>query len=123
MTTRYFMPALAVAALLAAGLASGCSDDDPNEPNPPPASADVTATNGLTFNPASVQVATGGEVTWEFEATGHNVTFDAVAGAPADIGGSNADVSISRTFAAAGTFPYVCTIHPGMSGSVQVVAP
>lgn len=123
MTTRHFRPALAVAALLAAGVAAGCSDDGPNDPNPPPTSADVTATTGLAFNPASVQVATGGEVTWEFEATGHNVTFDAVAGAPADIGGSNADVSISRSFATAGTFPYECTIHPGMSGSVQVVDP
>lgn len=123
MTTRYFMPALAVAALLAAGLVTGCSDDDPNEPNPPPASADVTATNGLTFQPGTARVATGGEVTWEFEATGHNVTFDAVAGAPADIGGSNANTSISRSFATAGTFPYECTIHPGMSGSVQVVDP
>jgi plastocyanin len=117
------MPVLAIAALLAAGLATGCSDDDPNEPNPPPSAVDVTATNGLAFDPSTARVATGGEVTWEFEATGHNVTFDVVAGAPASIGGSNANVSISRTFATAGSFPYQCTIHPGMEGTVQVVAP
>lgn len=125
MSTRRNMPGLAIAALLVAGLATGCSDDSngPNNPNPPPASADVVATNGLAFSPSTARVATGGEVTWEFEATGHNVTFDAVAGAPADIGGSNANVSISRTFATSGTFPYHCTIHPGMNGSVQVVDP
>lgn len=122
MSTRYNMPVRAIAALLVAGLAAGCSDDA-NEPNPPPSAVDVTATTGLAFSPSTARVATGGEVTWEFEATAHNVTFDAVAGAPADIGGSNANVSIARTFATSGAFPYHCTIHPGMNGTVQVVDP
>lgn len=100
---------------------AACSDSNSPE-NPPPASATVTATAGQAFSPRTVRVATGGTITWTFESLGHNVTFDAVAGAPADIPGSNSNTSIARTFAANGTFPYHCTIHPGMTGTVEVTA-
>jgi plastocyanin len=50
----------------------------------------------------------------------HNVFFDSVPGAPADIPGSNAGNSVSRTFASAGTYAYSCHIHPGMRGSIVV---
>lgn len=106
----------AVAFVLAA-----CSDSNSPE-NPPPATATVTATAGQAFSPQTIRVATGGTITWKFESLGHNVTFDAVTGAPEDIPGSNANTSIARIFAANGTFPYHCTIHPGMTGTVQVTA-
>jgi plastocyanin len=50
----------------------------------------------------------------------HNVTFIIVNGRPADISGSNANTTIARTFATAGTFGYVCTLHAGMTGTVIV---
>lgn len=112
--------ALAVAALSIACLAS-CSDSNEPENNaPPPATASVTATTGQKFTPATVRVATGGTVTWVFQSLGHNVTFDATSGAPEDIPGVNSNASIARTFTTNGTFPYHCTIHPGMTGTVQV---
>lgn len=49
----------------------------------------------------------------------HNVTFDAVAGAPADIGNKSSGTA-TATFNTAGTFPYHCTNHAGMTGSIQV---
>jgi plastocyanin len=71
------------------------------------------------FNPSSIQVAPGTTVTWTWgsNATAHNVTFgDGVASS--QLQGTGA--SYSRTFAAAGTFSYTCTLHGGMNGSVLV---
>jgi plastocyanin len=42
------------------------------------------------------------------------------AGRPAYIPGSNANVTIARTFTTAGSLWYSCTIHPGMNGVVVV---
>jgi plastocyanin len=80
----------------------------------------VNATNSNTFDPNSISIGVGGTITWAFAATGHNVTFNAVAGRPADIGGSNSSTNISRTFGTIGTFGYQCTLHPGMTGTVIV---
>lgn len=109
--------------LISAALVAACSESNsPNGGNPPPATAEVTATEAATFSPSTARVAIGGTVTWNFEGVGHNVTFDDVAGAPADISGTNANTEIARTFGTAGSFPYVCTIHPGMAGTVLALS-
>ena len=74
---------------------------------------------GDLFTPFVARVALGGTVTWRFGARGHNVIFVPTPGAPADIHVVS-DVNISRTFGTPGTFRYDCTIHPGMSGRVDV---
>jgi plastocyanin len=53
----------------------------------------------------------------------HNVFFDAATGAPADIGGTNANVAVTRAFSTAGIYRYSCHIHPGMAGTIVVAAP
>ncbi|MGH7717745.1 MAG: cupredoxin domain-containing protein [Gemmatimonadaceae bacterium] len=100
----------------------GDSDDStgPGSGGPPGPTATVQANNQLQFTPNPVSVLVGGTVTFAFAATAHNVFFDATAGAPANIPGNNANVSISRTFPTAGSFRYECQIHPGMSGRVNV---
>lgn len=90
----------------------------PPSPPPPPAGATVN-TPGARFDPAAVTIARGASVTWVFSGTRHNVTF--TAGAPT--GGNIPDTenaSVSRTFPTAGTFPYTCTRHSGMNGTVTV---
>ncbi len=80
-----------------------------------PAAATV-GTAGLSFTPATVDIAQGGTVTWT-GLLGHNVTFTS-PGSPANISGTSSE---SRTFNTAGTFNYFCSIHgSGMSGSVVV---
>jgi plastocyanin len=82
--------------------------------------ATVAATPGLAFDPADVDITSGGSVSWEFGSVAHNVFFDAVAGAPANITGQNQNTTIARTFATAGVFAYHCAIHPSMTGTVAV---
>lgn len=76
---------------------------------------------GDFFTPPVVYLAVNGTVTWRFPARPHNVVFT-TPGAPADIP-LVSNVTLSRTFPAAGTFRYDCTIHPGMSGIVVVGRP
>ena len=74
---------------------------------------------GIKFNPASVTVSPGDAVTWTNEDNvGHDVTGDGFkSGDPGAL--QNGD-TFKHTFDKAGTFDYVCTVHPGMEGSVKV---
>ena len=80
----------------------------------------ITATTAETFTPATVTVNAGDAVTFKFQSLAHNVFFDAQAGVPGDIPGNNANVSVDRTFATAGTYHYTCHIHPQMHGTIVV---
>ena len=72
-----------------------------------------------TFQPQVVGVARGGSVTWSFAALEHNVNFSGGGGAPANIPNTT-NASVSRTFGTAGNFPYDCSLHAGMTGTVIV---
>lgn len=88
--------------------------------SPPPPKNTVLATPSLSFGPASLTVNAGETVTFSFGAVAHNVFFDQQAGAPGDIEGINANVSVDRVFATPGTYHYSCHIHPSMHGTVVV---
>lgn len=122
--------AVATLALLAAcgggggGSPTAPSNNTPGTPSTPttpatPATNEIIATTSNTFNPSTLTVAKGTTVTFTFQATTHNVTFAAVAGAPSNIS-NTANSGVQRLFATAGTFGYDCTLHPGMSGTVIV---
>jgi plastocyanin len=84
-----------------------------------PPTASVTASSTAnTFTPGCVVIATGGTVTWTFGTLAHDVDFSG-ANAPADIP-QRTSTTESRTFSTAGSFPYRCTLHPGMNGQVIV---
>jgi plastocyanin len=93
-------------------------------PPPPPPTAPTTATvttPGTTFSPASVSIATGGSVTWQFTgSTRHNVTFTGTAPTGGNVPDTDAGGSATRRFGAAGTYGYTCTRHAGMNGTVVV---
>ncbi|MGH8622227.1 MAG: cupredoxin domain-containing protein [Burkholderiales bacterium] len=100
---------------------AACTDQPPGAPTtPPPTTGVVQATPAIAFQPPRVEIRVNGTITWAFGAVPHNVIFAATAGRPADIPGFNQNTSVARTFTAAGTFPYECTIHPGMRGTVVV---
>lgn len=84
-----------------------------------PGSATVT-TPGSSFSPATVTIAAGGTVTWQFSGARHNVVFRGATPPGGNIPDTEAGNSVSRTFPAAGTFDYDCTRHSGMIGRVVV---
>ncbi|MFN8579724.1 MAG: putative Ig domain-containing protein [Gemmatimonadaceae bacterium] len=83
-----------------------------------PSSATVTMPGNI-YVPFVVQIQRGGTVTWRFESEPHNVIFQQAVGAPPDIN-IVSNVDVARRFDTVGVFRYDCTIHPGMSGRVDV---
>jgi plastocyanin len=74
---------------------------------------------GIAFNPAEVTVAVGDTVTWtNNDSVPHDVTADSFSSG--DPGGMAPGDTFEETFDEAGTFDYVCTVHPGMEGTVIV---
>lgn len=70
------------------------------------------------FKPSFLTVATGTTVVWTnlgVVKEGHTVTGDGF-----DSGVMHSGATYSHTFSIAGTFDYLCTIHPGMKGTVTV---
>jgi plastocyanin len=116
MSTR--LTGLSLATLFAVLAAGGCSSDS-NAPDTPSGNT-VTATPSQTFTPGTLSVSAGETVTFIFGSLAHNVFFDVHAGAPADIPGNNANKSVDRAFASAGTYTYTCHIHPQMHGTIIV---
>jgi plastocyanin len=82
-------------------------------------SAAITANPSNQFVPPNATITEGGTVAWTFGTLDHNVIFQA-AGAPADIP-VTANSVVSRVFNTAGAYPYVCSLHAGMSGTVTVL--
>jgi plastocyanin len=125
MTTRNVWIAIA---LLSAAACGGYSSGPPSQPpgNTTPPSGGVSVTNNA-FSPAALSVSVGTTVVWAWNTcTGdpyagsqtcanHNVIFDdgSASSVTQDQG------TFSKTFNAAGTFTYHCTLHP-MTGTVTV---
>jgi plastocyanin len=85
----------------------------------PPVTAAVSVGDGL-FAPSTVTVAAGGSVTWR---NGDDRDHTATArGASFDTGSIAPGATSTKRFSAAGTFAYLCAIHPDMQGTVRVVA-
>jgi plastocyanin len=86
-----------------------------------PASGQVTvgANGANVFDPAQVDIATGGSVTFTWAGALHNVTWQSP---PASVpnSGDRSSGSFDVTFTQAGTYNYQCTLHPGMNGAVTV---
>ena len=71
-----------------------------------------------TYQPAIANMRPGGVVIWSFESVVHDVVFT-TPGAPENVPAFGGGF-VSRTFPTSGTYSYECTLHPGMTGVVQV---
>ncbi len=97
----------------------------PSTPAPPSSTANVAASStgdgyggrSRSFVPPSVSVTTGGVVTFTNPTDEtHTITF---AGEPASATLAPGQ-SHQETFPATGSFPFSCTLHAGMNGTVTV---
>ncbi len=76
----------------------------------------------FSFSPASVTVPVGGTVVWTNDSgAAHTVTSDTGDAFTWDSSAvSSGGGTFSETFTKAGTFPYHCSFHPSMHGTVIV---
>jgi plastocyanin len=79
---------------------------------------DSVAIKDFAYGPASIDVTVGTTVAWTNEdSASHTVTADDGSFDSASLANG---ATFSQAFATAGTFPYHCTIHPNMKGTVIV---
>lgn len=87
---------------------------------PLPTTGDVGMA-GEVFRPSAVTIATGGSVTWRNDDDrAHTVT---ATNSGFDSGTVSPGQSYTRSFPNAGTYSYLCLIHPNMTGTVIVTTP
>lgn len=112
-----------VAVWCAAAIAlAGCSNDPPEASSDIPADAPEVSESSLItvddnfFDPEDLTVEVGTEVVWVWQGRiGHDVVGDGFRSSVLVEG------EFTHTFDEPGTYPYVCTLHPGMEGTVYVV--
>lgn len=119
--SRALLP-LTIAAVLSL---TACGDDSSSSPDAGTPDAPLTGTvdvgmNRLKFEPDAIVVKTGAKIVWTNK---ENVPHDVVAEEGADfkskVFGENQ--TYSYTTEQAGEIKYVCTLHPGMDGTITVV--
>jgi plastocyanin len=130
--TRWLALLIACLALVAVGAGCGGDDDDDDGGGGGGAATEAPSADGgsasggaqvsmkdIKFDPSDVTIKTGETVTWtNDDSVGHDVTGDDFKSG--DPGGLQNGDTFEHTFDTAGTFDYVCTVHPGMKGSVTV---
>ena len=111
----------------ALGACGGSEETASQAAEPTPAAAEATVADGAVrvamkdfeFVPENVEVERGQTITWVNEDT---VQHDAVAaegdGPESEL--FNQGETYSWTAEKAGKIPYVCTVHPGMEGTITV---
>ena len=121
-----------LAAVLAVGvlIAAGCGQSRPVATTaapsaeisitapPQPAGANQVIIDGFAFAPVTLTVPTGTTVTW----TNRDEEPHTVAASDGSFHspGMGTGAIYAHTFSTAGTFEYVCSIHPMMRGTVVV---
>lgn len=104
--------------------ATAPADPGPGDTEPPAVDGEAggavaVGMQGLEFEPAQVTVKVGQQVTWtNNEAIPHNVVAEDGADFESDTFGEGGTFSYTPT--APGRITYVCTIHPGMDGTLTV---
>src|SRR5262249_26380986 len=86
--------------------------------NSVPGATNAVAIKNFGFSPATITVQTGSPpVLTQRDPGQHDITFD---GDGISSSALNHNDTFSHTFTAAGTYHYICSIHPFMHGTVVV---
>jgi plastocyanin len=108
-----------VLAVLASFAVVACGNDDDDITDPPNGDVEEVVATDNVFTPATITVDAGTTVQWENAGEFlHTVTPDGHSlWTDTDLA---VGTTFTQTFNNVGTFPYVCTIHAGMVGTVIV---
>ena len=111
-----------LAAALAAVIATGCSASAADEPTSgahgDPSGDATVILAAVSFAPADLVVGAGTTVNWTWEG---GVVHDVSGGVFNSLVQSEGD--FEHTFHEVGVYPYRCSLHGAMGGTVTVVAP
>src|SRR3954453_7991830 len=120
MVKRILMIAVVIAALGIGLAACGGRDSPPAPAQAPAATGDAkVSVQDNTFTPGALKVKSGTTVTFTNEGgVAHTVT--ATDGADFDSGSLAPGKTFTFVAAGHGKCTYVCTIHPGMQGTIEV---
>jgi plastocyanin len=104
-------PAESAAASAPAAAGGGCATSSE-------AGAVSVGIENFAYAPADVSAAVGETITWtNSDSAPHTATLDDGA---CDTGNIAQNASAGLVFDAAGTYPYHCTIHPNMKGTITI---
>jgi plastocyanin len=114
--------------LVLACMAAGCASPQAAPSSPAPAASPSAAGGGdaitienFAFSPATLAVKTGTTVTWtNRDSAPHIVVSDTGAQQAFSSNSLSDGASFTFTFTQAGTYPYHCSIHPSMKGTITV---
>ena len=123
MTRRVLLCGLGCLALAGCGSSSSSSTSTSSSTTPAASSsgAITIAMQNIQFAPKDQTVKVGQKVTWVNKDTvDHDVTATKGASFKSSLFGKGKSFSFTPT--KAGTIQYVCTVHPGMEGTLTVVA-
>jgi plastocyanin len=85
-----------------------------------PVTGNGVAIENFAFAPAALTVPVGTTVTWTNQDSDAHTVTSTGKGGPLNSKAMNTGDTFSYTFTKAGTFPYLCTIHPFMTATVTV---
>jgi len=123
MTRRVLICGLGCLALAGCGSSSSSSTSTSSSTTPAASSSGplTIAMQNIQFVPGTQTVKVGQKVTWVNKDTvDHNVTATKGGSFKSSTFGKGKSFSFTPT--KAGTIEYTCTIHPGMNGTLTVVA-
>jgi plastocyanin len=90
----------------------------PTQTRTPTATPVQVNIQGFAFSPQNLTIVAGTTVNWtNLDPNTHTATSDTAVWDSGDLAQNQ---SYPHTFAAAGTYPYHCTYHPGMTGTITV---
>ena len=111
------------AALLVLQAACGSSSGYTTNPggggySDPVQAATISVDNPYNFTPSTVTVVKGGTVTWNWTGANHNVTSVLSPSFSPGSGTHDAPYTFGPvTFATAGSYRFICSVHGSVSGS------
>lgn len=123
--TSWYRIAAITALLVLLAVVAGCSSTGTGTAQPTPAlpsgMANVVAIKDFSFTPSALTIKAGSTVSWVNQGSApHTVVSDTSSAVKFTSTELQSGASYSFTFSKPGVYPYHCSIHPSMVGTITV---